>query len=102
MSKEKDFKEKAKDLVNNVSDSTKEFSKKDIESGKGMGVLSYIIPLIPYFAEKNNKFVKYHAVQGMNLLIIAIAYSIIYGILTNLITVSKSCWYLENCYRVTQ
>lgn len=101
MSKEKDLKSKAKDLMKDVKDSTKEFTKKDIESGKGMGILSYILPFIPYFAEKNNKYVRYHAIQGMNLLIVAIAYSIVYSVLSNLITVKKSCWYIENCYRVT-
>ena len=47
-----------------------------------MGVLSYIIPLIPYFVEKENKFVRYHAIQGMNLLIISIIYGVAYSILS--------------------
>ena len=43
-----------------------ESNKKDNESKKSMAILSYIIPLIPYFVEKKDKFVRFHAVQGMN------------------------------------
>lgn|SRR5574344_2179054 len=91
MNNDKNFKDKAKDMLNDVKDESKSFDKKEIESGKGMAILSYIIPPIPYFAEKNNKYVRYHAVQGMNLLIISIAYSIIYGILTSIIKVNGNC-----------
>jgi len=93
MANEKNIQGKAKDFMNNVEDSTKEFDKKDIESGKGMGILSYILPFIPFLAEKKNKFVVYHAKQGMNLLILAIAYSIIYSILTSIIKVEGDCGY---------
>lgn len=47
---EKNVGNKVKGLFNNLEDSTSNFEKKDIESGKAMGVLSYIIPLIPFFA----------------------------------------------------
>ena len=96
MSEDKNFKEKAEKILNDVKDDSKSFDKKEIESGKGMAVLAYIIPLIPYFVEKENKFVKYHATQGMNLFIIAIAYSIIYGVLTSLIRVKQCAYYY--CY----
>jgi len=93
MANEKNFQDKAKDFINNVEDSTKTFDKKDIESGKGMGILSYILPFIPFFAEKNNKFVVYHAKQGMNLLMLSIAYSIVYGVLSSVIKVKGDCGY---------
>lgn len=50
------------------------FSKKDVESGKAMGILSYIGPLalIPYLVEKNNRFVMFHAKEGMNLFILGV------------------------------
>ena len=80
-------------MFNNLEDSTSNFEKKDIESGKAMGVLSYIIPLIPFFAEKKNKFVVYHAKQGMNLLIVSIAYTILYVILTSVVKVNGDCGY---------
>lgn len=80
-----------------------EYDKKEIESGKGMAVLSYIIALIPYFAEKKNKFVRFHAVQGMNILIIAVAWSflsMIINAVVNAIFCStgygywySTCWY---------
>ena len=92
-STEKKTSDNIKGLFNNLEDSTSNFEKKDIESGKAMGVLSYIIPLIPFFAEKKNKFVVYHAKQGMNLLIVSIAYTILYAILTSVVKVEGNCGY---------
>lgn len=92
-STEKKTSNNIKGLFNNLEDSTSNFEKKDIESGKAMGVLSYIIPLIPFFAEKKNKFVVYHAKQGMNLLIVSIAYTILYVILTSVVKVNGDCGY---------
>ena len=86
-------KKDTKNIFEDVKDDTKSFTKKDVESGKGMGVLSYLLPFIPYFVEKNNKYVKYHSAQGMNLLLISIAYSIVYSILTSIIKVSGDCGY---------
>ena len=42
-----------------------------------MALLSYIgiLALIPYFAEKENKYVRFHAIQGLNLLIINLVVS---------------------------
>ncbi len=82
------FEDKAKEVLNDVKDETNNYDKKDIESGKVMAILSYIgiLVLIPYFAEKNNKYVQYHAKQGLNLFLIeviaGIAVSIITGILS--------------------
>jgi uncharacterized membrane protein len=64
---------------------TAKFDKSEIESGKGMAILSYIIALIPFFAEKKNKYVRYHAVQGMNILIVAVAWVVLSTIISNLI-----------------
>ncbi|MCL1839734.1 DUF4870 domain-containing protein [Candidatus Saccharibacteria bacterium] len=51
----------------------------EIESGKGMAILSYfaILALIPYFSEKKNKYVRFHAVQGMNLLLVWVAFCLL-------------------------
>ncbi|MDR2524176.1 MAG: DUF4870 domain-containing protein [Candidatus Nomurabacteria bacterium] len=62
------------------------FDKKEIETGKGMAILSYIIALIPYFAEKNNKFARFHAVQGMNIFLIAVGWAIVNWIITAIAT----------------
>jgi uncharacterized membrane protein len=74
------------------------FESKEVESGKGMAILAYIIALIPFFAEKNNKFVRFHAVQGMNILIIAVGWSILAGIVGGIVTsaLTSGCfsyWY---------
>lgn len=47
------------------------FSEKDKEDNKLMAVLSYIgiLSLIPYFTAKDSPWVKFHALQGVNLFI---------------------------------
>lgn len=67
-----------KELFTDLKDTTSEYDKKEIESGRIMAVLAYlgILCLIPYFAEKDNKFVRYHAVIGLNLMLISIIYSV--------------------------
>lgn len=49
----------------------KSFDKKEIENGKLMAILAYVglLALIPYLAEKENKYVQAHAKIGMNLMI---------------------------------
>ena len=53
-------------LINNVEDNTNNYNEEEITDGKDMGVLCYIFPLIPYFLNKKNLFVKYHSIIGMN------------------------------------
>jgi uncharacterized membrane protein len=98
---EKNLNDQIKNIINDVNDSSESFDKEEIESGKGMGVLCYIIPFIPYFVEKKNKFVQYHAKQGMNLFIICVVYSIIYSILTSIIKVKRYVYYGAIEYNVT-
>lgn len=98
---EKDLKEELKDVgealkdsaekILDTEDSTKEFTKKDAKDNLGMALLSYLffLALIPYFLEKDSKFVKYHAKQGMNLLVIWVAYWVVRGTLSLIFTVSK-------------
>ena len=66
--------EKKNNFFENLEDDTLSFSKEEIEDGKVMGVISYLIPFVPYLTEKNNGFVKYHAKQGMNLMMVYIMY----------------------------
>jgi len=91
-------------MEENVSNDHKN-KQKEIEDGKGMAALAYIgviilalvacfassawlfwlaligacvLALVPYFVgDKKNKFVRYHAAQGMSLTIIAIGYLIV-------------------------
>ena len=48
------------------------FSEKDKADNKVMAILSYIsfLTLIPYLLEKDSKWVRFNAIQGMNLFII--------------------------------
>ena len=59
-----------KKLVN-TPDHTAEFEQSDIEANKAMGILSYIgiLVLIPIFAAKGSKYARFHANQGLVLLI---------------------------------
>ena len=68
---------------------------KEIEQGKGMAILAYIIALIPFFAgDKKNKFIRFHAVQGMNILIIAVICSIAASIIMSILAgvMLGGCW----------
>ncbi len=69
-------------------------TKQEVEQGKGMAILAYIIALIPYFAEKKNKFVRFHAIQGMNILIWAVIYSVVAGIINSIVwgIFTGGCW----------
>ncbi len=59
------------------------FTKKEVDDGKAMAILSYIgiLALIPYLAEKNNKFVIYHAKIGMNLFLLEVIASVALSVL---------------------
>lgn len=57
---------------------------KDIQDNKLMAVLAYlgILVLVPIFAAKDSKFAKFHANQGVILLICEMAFGIVYTILS--------------------
>lgn len=76
-----------KALFTDLKDTTNEYDKKDIEKGKLMSILAYlgILCLIPYFAEKENKFVRYHAIQGLNLFLITLIYSVGLGVVSTIL-----------------
>ena len=80
--------ENTQEVVNEVKVESSASSKSEAENGKGMAILAYIgiLALIPFFAEKNNKFVVFHAKQGMNLLIIEVAAMVISAILSAILT----------------
>lgn len=67
---EKASKENTRKSGKNHALAKSEVSESDIDNGRAMAVVSYVIALIPYFAgDKKNKFVRFHAVQGMNIFI---------------------------------
>lgn len=61
------------EVDSNVANEWGEFSVQDANANKVMAILAYIIPLIPFLAEKNSKWVRFHSIQGMNFWVIAIA-----------------------------
>ncbi len=76
------FVNKVKNL-NNTADETASFDDKDISDNKGITILSYLGPLVfvPMFARKSSPFARFHANQGLLLLIADVAYSVIQVIL---------------------
>ncbi len=61
-----------------------QFERADIQNNKIMAALAYmgILVLIPIFAAKESRFARYHARQGLVLLIAEIAFSVCYCILS--------------------
>jgi uncharacterized membrane protein len=79
--------DKIKEMFTDLKDTTEKYSKKDIEAGKAMSVLAYIGPLclVPYFAEKKNKYVRFHAIQGLNIFLASVIYGLAFGALSILL-----------------
>jgi len=69
--------EKFNEALNDVKDESNTVTEDEIKNGTLMGVLSYLLPFIPFLIEKENKFVIYHAKQGMNLFILAIVFAVL-------------------------
>ena len=61
------------------------YTDKEIKEGKSIAWLSYfgLLALIPYFAQ--NKYTHTHAIRGLNLLIIDVAWGVLMTILTSVI-----------------
>lgn len=79
----------AKKVITEVletEDKSDDFTKKETEDGKGMAILSYIIALIPYYMEKENKFVRFHARQGMDIFIVSLV----------LMVISRAAYFMPN------
>ncbi len=83
-----------------IQDDTSVFSKEETENGKVMGIISYLVPFVPYFTEKNNKFVRYHSKQGMNLMIVYFMYLFL-QIVTSFIKVRRTIYYGRVEYWIT-
>jgi len=93
---DKKFEEKAKETIDKImdtEDNTKDYEKKDIESNKGLAMISYLGPLslIPFLVSKDSKFVQYHAKQGLNLFIVEMLIAIFSYFVTAIIQLPKMC-----------
>ena len=60
------LKEKILTLLN-TEDHTEDYSFEEIESGKTLSIVSYLIPLVPFILSKKNSNVHYHTANGMNI-----------------------------------
>lgn len=63
---------KIKEMFTDLKDHTTECTQEEVNNGKLMSLLAYlgILALIPYFVEKENKYIRFHAIQGLNLFIV--------------------------------
>lgn len=94
--------ESEKSIDKSTQDNTKaQITDNEIENGKAMALLSYLIPVIPYLKENKNRFITFHAKQGMNLFSVLAIYVIVYSILTNVIKVGRSIYRGGLTVRVT-
>lgn len=65
------MKNKLKDkllILLNTEDYTENYSLEEIESGKTLSIVSYLIPIVPFILSKKNSYVHYHTTNGMNIL----------------------------------
>jgi len=56
-------------------------SDSDIQQNKGMAIVAYILFFVPLLAAKESPFAQYHARQGLNLFLLALAANIVLGII---------------------
>lgn len=68
----------------NMSDHTAAFSPEDIAQNKVMAILSYIgiLVLVPIFAAPKSAFARFHANQGLVLLIAEVIWGVVYGVVS--------------------
>lgn len=81
------FTDKIKDTVEDIMDTTdvtSDFDEEDINNNVFIALLSYIgiLVFIPYFIKTDSKFVKFHAKEGLNLLIIEGIYVVLDSLLS--------------------
>lgn len=60
-----------------VPTSTPQSNKEDAEKNKVMAIIAYIIFFVPLLAARDSKFAMYHANQGLNLFLLAVAVSVV-------------------------
>ena len=69
--------------ITDTPDYTSSFNPQDIQKNKTMSILAYIgiLVLIPIFAAKDSAYAKFHANQGLLLLIAEAAVGLVFGLL---------------------
>jgi len=78
-----DFAEKMKDF-SNTTDTSAEYDSADIKNNTAYAVLAYlgILVLVPIFAAKESRYARFHANQGLILVIFEAAWSVITSMVT--------------------
>ena len=78
--------ENLKEKFTNTKDTTAEFDPADIENNKILSLFAYlgILFLVPLLACPNSKYARFHTNQGIILLIVNVAASIVVSILTGI------------------
>lgn len=71
-----------------------DFEAEDINKNKFMAVLSYlgILVFIPIISAPKSKYARFHANQGLSLLILDVIYWVIYTISDNIKITQRSSW----------
>ncbi len=68
-----------------------EFGADEIKDHRLLAILAYIIPFVPFLVNKRSQWVRFHATQGMNLLLIWLIYGGLSFILISLVKVTDNC-----------
>lgn len=71
------IKEKIAIFMSSTKDYTDTFSLEEIESGKALSIVSYLVPLVPFILSKKNNYVRFHTLNGMNILFTYLIFLII-------------------------
>lgn len=71
------IREKIAVFMSSTKDYTETFSLEEIESGKALSIVSYLIPLVPFILSKKNNYVRFHTLNGMNILFTYLIFLII-------------------------
>lgn len=69
------------DFNNDLNKEIREFEPEDIEKNKAMAGLAYLIFFLPLLAAPDSKFARFHANQGLILLILAVGGNLVLGII---------------------
>lgn len=86
-----------------AADRTEDFDTNDITQNKAMAVLSYIgiLVLIPIFAAKDSRFARFHANQGLVLLLANIVYNIATSIIGSiLLSITWNLYFVRRIFNV--
>ena len=84
-----------KDIIN-TPDITDQFDPADVEANKVWGGIAYILFFIPLIGYPDSAFGKFHANQGLTLLIVSVILGIVSGVISYIPLVGGIlCWIIR-------